>query len=60
MNDALAEALGAPVERAVLLAGGASKEAWAVDLADGRQVLVRRAGGGVIHSTRCRSATNTR
>ena len=45
----LAEALGAPVERAVKLAGGASKEAWAVDLADGREVLVRRAGGGVIH-----------
>ena len=31
-----------------LLAGGASKEAWAVD-ADGEQLLVRRAGGGVIH-----------
>jgi aminoglycoside phosphotransferase (APT) family kinase protein len=49
MIGELEEALGAPVERAVLLAGGASKEAWAVDLADGREVLVRRAGGGVIH-----------
>src|SRR5438270_239756 len=32
----------------VLLAGGASKEAWAVD-AGGEPLLVRRAGGGVIH-----------
>jgi aminoglycoside phosphotransferase (APT) family kinase protein len=31
-----------------LLAGGASKEAWAVE-ADGGRMLVRRAGGGVIH-----------
>ena len=31
-----------------LLAGGASKEAWAVD-ADGERLLVRRAPGGVIH-----------
>jgi aminoglycoside phosphotransferase (APT) family kinase protein len=31
-----------------LLAGGASKEAWAVDM-DGDRLLVRRAGGGVIH-----------
>ena len=31
------------------VAGGASKEAWAVDLADGRELLVRRAGVGVIH-----------
>jgi aminoglycoside phosphotransferase (APT) family kinase protein len=41
------------VERLALLAGGASKEAWALDLraADGRhELLVRRAGGGVIHS----------
>ncbi|MSO58592.1 MAG: phosphotransferase family protein [Thermoleophilia bacterium] len=30
--------------------GGASKEAWAVDLADGRTLVVRRALGGVIHS----------
>ena len=35
--------------RAHLLAGGASKEAWAVDLADGTQLLVRRASVGVIH-----------
>ena len=35
--------------RALGLAGGASKEAWAVDLADGRELLVRRAGVGVIH-----------
>jgi len=48
VKDAFAEALGAPVERAVLLAGGASKEAWAVD-SDGRQLLIRRAAGGVIH-----------
>jgi aminoglycoside phosphotransferase (APT) family kinase protein len=31
-----------------LVPGGASKEAWAVD-ADGERLLVRRAGGGVIH-----------
>ncbi|HEU0335550.1 MAG TPA: phosphotransferase [Gaiellaceae bacterium] len=49
MKEALEEALGASVERAVLLPGGASKEAWAVDTADGRELLVRRAGGGVIH-----------
>jgi len=49
MRDALEQALGARVEHAVKLAGGASKEAWAVDLADGRELLVRRAGGGVIH-----------
>ncbi|MGZ8688740.1 MAG: phosphotransferase family protein [Gaiellaceae bacterium] len=45
----LEHALGACVERAVKLAGGASKEAWSVDTADGRELLVRRAGGGVIH-----------
>ncbi len=50
MKQALEEALGAKVERAVLLAGGASKEAWAVDTEDGRELLVRRAGGGVIHA----------
>jgi len=43
-----AEALEAPVDRAVLLAGGASKEAWAVD-SGGRELLIRRAAGGVIH-----------
>ncbi|HWH05374.1 MAG TPA: phosphotransferase family protein [Gaiellaceae bacterium] len=48
MREAFAAALGEPVERAVLLAGGASKEAWAVD-AGGRELLVRRAAGGVIH-----------
>jgi aminoglycoside phosphotransferase (APT) family kinase protein len=48
LQDAFAAALDAPVERAVLLAGGASKEAWAVDSA-GRELLVRRAAGGVIH-----------
>lgn len=37
-----------PVSKAVLLPGGASKEAWAVDV-DGQELLVRRAAGGVIH-----------
>jgi aminoglycoside phosphotransferase (APT) family kinase protein len=42
--------LGREVEisEPVLLAGGASKEAWAVD-ADGERLLVRRAAVGVIH-----------
>jgi aminoglycoside phosphotransferase (APT) family kinase protein len=48
IEEALAEKLGR-VAGARLLAGGASKEAWAVDLADGTQLLVRRAGVGVIH-----------
>jgi aminoglycoside phosphotransferase (APT) family kinase protein len=48
VKEAFAAALDAPVERAVLLAGGASKEAWAVD-SDGRELLIRRAAGGVIH-----------
>jgi len=48
VKEAFAAALDAPVERAVLLAGGASKEAWAVD-SNGRELLVRRAAGGVIH-----------
>jgi aminoglycoside phosphotransferase (APT) family kinase protein len=48
VKDAFAAALGEPVERAVLLPGGASKEAWAVD-AGGRELLIRRAAGGVIH-----------
>src|SRR6478672_7620686 len=47
MREALQAVLG-PVSEPVLLPGGASKEAWAVD-ADGRRLLVRRAGGGVIH-----------
>jgi len=40
------------IERLVLLAGGASKEAWALDLRTPQgkhELLVRRAGGGVIH-----------
>jgi len=46
----LSAILGREVEVAdpVLLACGASKEAWAVD-ADGERLLVRRAAGGVIH-----------
>lgn len=49
MKEALAEALGTAVASATLLAGGASKETWAVETADGRSLVVRRAGGGVIH-----------
>jgi aminoglycoside phosphotransferase (APT) family kinase protein len=49
VREALARALGVEVVDARLLAGGASKEAWAVDTADGRELLVRRAAGGVIH-----------
>lgn len=49
MIEALEQALGTGVVRAARLAGGASKEAWAVDTSDGRELLVRRAGGGVIH-----------
>jgi len=37
-----------PISEPVLLAGGASKEAWAVD-ADDEPLLVRRAAVGVIH-----------
>src|SRR6266852_1593522 len=50
LQPALSEVLGREVELSepVLLAGGASKEAWAVD-ADGLRLLVRRAAGGVIH-----------
>src|SRR5437870_10836134 len=48
MQVALSHKLG-PVRSARLLPGGASKEAWAVDLADGRRLLVRRALTGVIH-----------
>jgi aminoglycoside phosphotransferase (APT) family kinase protein len=47
MREALQAVLG-PISEPVLLPGGASKEAWAVD-ANGQQLLVRRAGGGVIH-----------
>jgi len=49
VKEALEAALGTPVASAALLPGGASKEAWAVDTKDGRELLVRRAGGGVIH-----------
>ena len=50
LQPALSEVLGREVEisEPVLLAGGASKEAWSVD-ADGLRLLVRRAAGGVIH-----------
>src|SRR4051794_13199106 len=46
----LSAILGRDVEPSVpvLLAGGASKEAWAVD-AGGEPLLVRRAAGSVIH-----------
>jgi aminoglycoside phosphotransferase (APT) family kinase protein len=44
----LEAALGRRIDSMRLLPGGASKEAWAVD-ADGSHLLVRRAGGGVIH-----------
>ena len=47
--DELAERLGCPVEEMRLVPGGASKEAWALD-AGGERLIVRRAGGGVIHS----------
>src|SRR6201993_1280957 len=47
MREALEAVLG-PITDPVLLAGGASKEAWAVD-AGGEQLLVRRAAVGVIH-----------
>ena len=46
--DELAARLGSRVESMHLLPGGASKEAWAVET-DGKRLLVRRAGGGVIH-----------
>jgi aminoglycoside phosphotransferase (APT) family kinase protein len=48
MREALQAELGREVSEPVLLAGGASKEAWAVD-ADGEPLLVRRAAVGVIH-----------
>src|SRR5213078_1316786 len=46
MREALEAVLG-PISEPLLLPGGASKEAWAVD-AGGERLLVRRAGG-VIH-----------
>jgi aminoglycoside phosphotransferase (APT) family kinase protein len=49
MRDALQSALGTELDdEPHLLAGGASKEAWAVD-AGGEKLLVRRAAVGVIH-----------
>ncbi len=50
LQPALSELLGREIEisEPVLLAGGASKEAWAVD-ADGERLLVRRAAASVIH-----------
>src|SRR5438045_9005896 len=54
MRDAFQSALSAVLGRdvaisePVLLAGGGSKEAWAVD-AGGERLLIRRAAGGVIH-----------
>jgi aminoglycoside phosphotransferase (APT) family kinase protein len=50
VREALQAVLGPGIEltEPVLLAGGASKEAWAVD-ADGEPLLVRRAAVGVIH-----------
>ena len=55
LRERLEALLGSPVEldQAHLLAGGASKEAWAVDVSAGGaglELLVRRAGGGVIHA----------
>jgi aminoglycoside phosphotransferase (APT) family kinase protein len=54
LRDRLAALVGAvEVESPRLLPGGASKEAWAVDVrtAEGElPLLVRRAGGGVIHT----------
>src|SRR2546423_14760795 len=47
MREALEAVLG-PISEPLLLPGGASKEAWAAD-AGGERLLVRRAGGGVIH-----------
>jgi aminoglycoside phosphotransferase (APT) family kinase protein len=48
MRDALQAELGTAVSEPILLAGGASKEAWSVD-AGGEKLLVRRAAVGVIH-----------
>src|SRR4051794_20357063 len=48
MREALQQLLGGEVSEPVLLAGGASKEAWAVD-AGGERLLVRRAAATVMH-----------
>src|SRR5271169_1309455 len=51
MQAALSRVLGreVPISEPVLLAGGASKEAWAID-ADGERLLVRRAAASVMHA----------
>jgi aminoglycoside phosphotransferase (APT) family kinase protein len=48
MREALQAVLDAETTEPMLLAGGASKEAWAVDAGD-EKLLVRRAAVGVIH-----------
>jgi aminoglycoside phosphotransferase (APT) family kinase protein len=48
MREALHAVLGSEPSEPKLLAGGASKEAWAID-AGGEPLLLRRAAGGVIH-----------
>jgi aminoglycoside phosphotransferase (APT) family kinase protein len=48
MREALESVLGTDVSEPRLLAGGASKEAWAID-AGGEPLLLRRAAVGVIH-----------
>src|SRR5690242_21141544 len=48
MREALQAVLGCEPSEPKLLAGGASKEAWAID-AGGEPLLVRRAAVGVIH-----------
>jgi aminoglycoside phosphotransferase (APT) family kinase protein len=48
MREALESVLGTGVSEPRLLAGGASKEAWAID-AGGEPLLLRRAAVGVIH-----------
>lgn len=55
LESALSALLGTPVtvSRAALIPGGASKEAWSVDAetpSGPLALLVRRAGGGVIHT----------
>jgi aminoglycoside phosphotransferase (APT) family kinase protein len=48
MREVLHAVLGSEPSEPKLLAGGASKEAWAID-AGGERLLVRRAAVGVIH-----------
>src|SRR5919109_3539619 len=48
MWEVLKSVVGTEISEPKLLAGGASKEAWAVD-AGGEKLLVRRAAVGVIH-----------